>query len=106
MFTSADGGGSNVVRALSAHADDYVTHPVRFAEFGARVSALLRRAYPANTAAVTELGPYRFDSRQQSVTVRGQTRATERHAVPLSSQIRREFQKMVDFSQIGCELPQ
>jgi two-component system phosphate regulon response regulator PhoB len=72
MFASADGGESNVVRALTAGADDYVTHPVRSAEFGARVEALLRRAYPANTAAITELGPYRFDSRQQSVTVRGQ----------------------------------
>jgi two-component system phosphate regulon response regulator PhoB len=72
MFASADGGESNVVRALTAGADDYVTHPVRAAEFGARVEALLRRAYPANTAAITELGPYRFDSRQQRVTVRGQ----------------------------------
>jgi DNA-binding response OmpR family regulator len=71
-FASVDGGESNVVRALSAGADDYVTHPVRSAEFGARVAALLRWAYPANAAAVTELGPYHFDSRQQSVTVRGQ----------------------------------
>jgi two-component system phosphate regulon response regulator PhoB len=71
MFASVDGGESNVVRALSAGADDYVTLPVRSAEFGARVTTLLRRAYPAKTAAVTELGPYRFDSRQQSVTVRG-----------------------------------
>ena len=71
MFATADGGESNVVRALTAGADDFVTHPVRSAEFGARVQALLRRAYPANTAAVTEVGPYRFDSRQQSVTVWG-----------------------------------
>lgn len=47
MFASADGGESNVVRALTAGADDYV----------------------------------------------------------LNSQIRREFQKMGNFSQIGCELP-
>ena len=72
MFATAHGGESNVVRALTAGADDFVTHPVRSAEFGARVQALLRRAYPLNTAAITEIGPYRFDSRQQSVTVRGQ----------------------------------
>jgi two-component system phosphate regulon response regulator PhoB len=72
MFVSADGGESNVVRALNAGADDYVTHPVRSSEFGARVQALLRRAYPATTSAITELGPYRFDARQQRVTLRGQ----------------------------------
>ena len=43
MFASADGGESNVVRALSAGADDFVTHPVRSAEFGARVQALALR---------------------------------------------------------------
>jgi len=71
MFATAHGGESNIVRALTAGADDFVTHPVRSAEFGARVQALLRRAYPAKTAAITELGPYRFDSRQQTVTVWG-----------------------------------
>jgi two-component system, OmpR family, phosphate regulon response regulator PhoB len=71
MFATAHGGESNIVRALTAGADDFVTHPVRSAEFGARVQALLRRAYPAKTAAITEMGPYRFDSRQQTVTVWG-----------------------------------
>jgi two-component system, OmpR family, phosphate regulon response regulator PhoB len=35
------------------------------------VEALLRRAYPSNSTAVFELGPYRFDARQQSVSLRG-----------------------------------
>jgi two-component system, OmpR family, phosphate regulon response regulator PhoB len=71
LFASADGTEGNAVRALSAGADDYVRHPVSAAELAARVEALLRRAYPSNTAPIIELGPYRFDTRQQSATVRG-----------------------------------
>jgi DNA-binding response OmpR family regulator len=44
---------------------------VRAAEFGARVEALFRRAYPSQTSAGLDVGCYHFDARQQSVTVRG-----------------------------------
>jgi two-component system, OmpR family, phosphate regulon response regulator PhoB len=71
LFVSADGAEHNIVRALTAGADDFLVHPVRAAEFGARVEALLRRAYPAQTSTSMEVGCYRFDSRQQTVTVRG-----------------------------------
>lgn len=71
MFVTVEGGESNIVRALNAGADDFLTHPVRSGEFGARIEALLRRSYPITNATVTELGPYRFDARQQTVTVRG-----------------------------------
>jgi two-component system, OmpR family, phosphate regulon response regulator PhoB len=71
LFASADSNEGNAVRALSAGADDYVRHPVSAAELSARVEALLRRAYPSNSAAVFELGPYRFDARQQSASLRG-----------------------------------
>lgn len=71
LFATPDGAEHNIVCALTAGADDYVVYPIRPGEFGARVEALLRRAYPANTQACLEVGPYRFDSRQQTVTVRG-----------------------------------
>jgi two-component system phosphate regulon response regulator PhoB len=48
LFASSDGSESNVVRALTAGADDYVKHPVGAGELSARVEALLRRAYPRN----------------------------------------------------------
>ncbi|QSN63741.1 MULTISPECIES: response regulator transcription factor [unclassified Caballeronia] len=71
MFATADGAEHNVVCALTAGADDFVVYPIRPGEFGARVEALLRRAYPTTSSACLEIGPYRFDSRQQTVTVRG-----------------------------------
>ncbi|SAL12676.1 two component system response regulator [Caballeronia turbans] len=71
MFATPDGAEHNVVCALTAGADDYIVYPIRPGEFGARVEALLRRAYPATSTACLEVGPYRFDARQQIVTVRG-----------------------------------
>lgn len=71
LFATPDGAEHNIVCALTAGADDYVVYPIRPGEFGARIEALLRRAYPATTSACLEVGPYRFDARQQTVTVRG-----------------------------------
>jgi two-component system, OmpR family, phosphate regulon response regulator PhoB len=71
MFATPDGAEHNIVCALTAGADEYVVYPIRPGEFGARVESLLRRAYPGNSNVFLEIGPYRFDSRQQTVTVRG-----------------------------------
>ena len=72
LFAAADGGEHNIVHALTAGADDYIVYPLRAAELAARLEALLRRAYPARSGGGFEIGPYRFDARQQIVTVRGQ----------------------------------
>lgn len=73
VFASTDSSEESAVRALAAGADDYVTLPVRPAEFRERVAALLRRAYPEryNTSSFNA-GPYHFDANRQIVTLRGQ----------------------------------
>ncbi|MCC8400710.1 response regulator transcription factor [Paraburkholderia sp. MMS20-SJTN17] len=73
MFVSNDGSEQSMVRALACGADDYLALPLRDAEFGARVAALLRRAYPERFSAAScfETGPYRFDTVSQAVTLRG-----------------------------------
>jgi len=53
LFATADGAEHNVVRALTAGADDYLVYPLRPAELGARIEALLRRAYPSNASTPT-----------------------------------------------------
>jgi DNA-binding response OmpR family regulator len=73
MFASNDGTEESAVRAFCAGADDYVTLPVRPAEFRERVAALLRRAYPERYGAASfDVGPYHFDTTRQIVTLRGE----------------------------------
>ena len=82
LFVTADGAEHNIVRALTAGADDFLVHPVRAAEFGARVEALLRRAYPRQTS--DEPGS-RLLSLRRAPADRHRARqagATERHAIP------------------------
>jgi DNA-binding response OmpR family regulator len=73
LFASEDASEESIVRTLSCGADDYVTFPVRVAEFRERITALLRRAYPERFGLSSfEVGPYQFDTRRQMVTLRGQ----------------------------------
>lgn len=51
----------DIVHGLHSGADDFMSKPLRVAEFKARVAALLRRAYPASTEEVQQFGPYRLD---------------------------------------------
>jgi two-component system phosphate regulon response regulator PhoB len=72
LFASSDSSEESAVRALAAGADDYVTLPVRPAEFRERIAALLRRAYPERySKASFHAGPYHFDANRQIVTLRG-----------------------------------
>ncbi|HVE11506.1 MAG TPA: response regulator transcription factor [Paraburkholderia sp.] len=72
LFASEDDSEESIVRALSCGADDYITFPVRVAEFRERITALLRRAYPERFGMSSfEVGPYQFDTRRQIVTLHG-----------------------------------
>jgi DNA-binding response OmpR family regulator len=72
IFASADVSEESVVRALACGADDYVALPLRRAEFRERLSAVLRRAYPEETAQREFcVGPYEFEPSRQMVKVDG-----------------------------------
>jgi len=57
----------DVVEALQAGADDFMSKPLRVPELMARVHALLRRAYPSDAQAVHDFPPYHFDSNGRQV---------------------------------------
>jgi two-component system, OmpR family, response regulator RegX3 len=62
VFLTARNAEKDVVDVLQAGADDFCTKPIRAAEFGARLQALLRRAYPpTNTHEVQSLHGYSFN---------------------------------------------
>lgn len=61
----------DIVEGLGSGADDFMVKPVRIGELNARVTALLRRAYPANTGGVAEFGRYRFLSETRSIEIDG-----------------------------------
>ena len=61
----------DIVEGLGSGADDFMVKPVRIGELNARVSALLRRAYPANVGGVVEFGRYRFLSDTRSIEIDG-----------------------------------
>lgn len=73
VFITQRDSEQDIVAALEAGADDYMTKPLRPAETLARVSALARRlgVGERNTAEVYELDPYVIDTRKRTIAVRG-----------------------------------
>jgi DNA-binding response OmpR family regulator len=61
LFVTNRSAESDVIEGLSAGADDFMVKPIRVGELMARVSALLRRAYPNKSGGEFEIDRYRFD---------------------------------------------
>jgi DNA-binding response OmpR family regulator len=62
----------DIMEGLGCGADDFMVKPVRIGELNARISALLRRAYPANASGVLEFGRYRFLQDTRSIEIDAQ----------------------------------
>jgi DNA-binding response OmpR family regulator len=71
LFVTNRNEESDLVEALACGADDYLVKPVRTGELKARLSALLRRSYPAQGLDIEVFGRYVFDVRRRSVSVDG-----------------------------------
>jgi DNA-binding response OmpR family regulator len=69
LFMTVRSAEDDIVTGLASGADDYMIKPIRRGELVARVQALLRRAYPAQTAAeYIEFGDYKFETRAGRLT--------------------------------------
>jgi len=76
LFVTNHREEADMVEGLGAGADDFMVKPIRIGELEARVTALLRRAYPNQFAAEVSFGPYRFMPLTRTLEVNG-------HAVDL-----------------------
>ena len=72
LFVTDHAEERDVVGALAAGADDYMTKPVSVAEFIARMNALLRRAYPHALRRTLEVGGYQLDLQTTTLRLRGE----------------------------------
>jgi len=72
LFMTSRSGEDDIVAGLAAGADDYMIKPIRRGELVARVQALLRRAYPSQSAIEQiQFGNYIFESRTGRLTMSG-----------------------------------
>ena len=73
LFVTNRHAESDVIEGLSAGADDFMVKPIRAGELMARVSALLRRAYPHKRGSEFVVDRYRFDPATARIHVGEQT---------------------------------
>lgn len=74
LFVTCRDAEADVVQALEAGADDYMSKPVRKSELLARLTALVRRHQVDQTSDETiEVDPYRIDARTRSLSCGGRT---------------------------------
>ena len=71
IFVTHRSEEADIVEGLACGADDFMIKPVRAGELRARISALLRRAYPLTAQSVLDFGPYRFLTATNGIEMEG-----------------------------------
>ncbi|MDQ0055121.1 DNA-binding response OmpR family regulator [Variovorax boronicumulans] len=71
LFVTDRRDEADMVEALNSGADDFMAKPIRAGELEARVTALLRRSYPAKHESELVFGPYHFYPPSRVLKVRG-----------------------------------
>ena len=72
LFTTVRNSEEDIVFALNSGADDYMIKPLRKAELIARVTAILRRAYPRPRETRLSIPPYELDLERREMSRSGQ----------------------------------
>jgi DNA-binding response OmpR family regulator len=69
VFLTQRDSEADIVLALDAGADDYLSKPAREAELVARINALARRTNPDNEKEILSYGPFRINTQQRTIAL-------------------------------------
>lgn len=72
VFLTQRDSEADIVRALDAGADDYLSKPAREAELVARINALARRTNPDNDKELLTYGPFQINTQQRAIKLHGE----------------------------------
>lgn len=100
LFVTSRNSAEDIVAALDQGADDYMTKPFTRAELGARVRALLRRAYPQQHAGTVEVRQFRLESKTSTVYLAGEVIHTTQREFDLAFLLFRNVDLLLSRNQI------
>ena len=104
LFLSARSGAEDVVEGFRRGGNDYLRKPFSLDELLARVAALLARHPQGGSNTILNIGNYRFDSKQWTLTINGTTRRITARESAILAMLARRSDDRVAFSELLNEI--
>lgn len=104
LFLSARSGAEDVVEGFRRGGNDYLRKPFSLDELLARVAALLARHPQGDGGTVLNIGNYRLDSKQWTLTLNGATRRITARESAIITMLARRNGDIVEFRELLTEI--
>ena len=104
LFLSARSGAEDVVEGFRRGGNDYLRKPFSLDELIARVTALLARHPQSGNNTILNIGNYRLDSKQWTLTLNGATRRITARESAIITMLARRNGDIVEFRELLTEI--
>ena len=104
LFLSARSGVEDVVEGFRRGGNDYLRKPFSLDELLARVAALLARHPQGDGGTILNIGSYRLDSKQWTLTLNGATRRITARESAIITMLARRNGDIVEFRELLTEI--